>query len=75
MMKINDKLAHYLVNLAISMVGFLSVPLAVGLSIGASLGKEYRDSKATGNHWCWYDILADLGGLATGLLLILIVKG
>jgi len=75
MMKINDKLAHYLVNLAISMVGFLSVPLAVGLSIGASLGKEYGDSKATGNHWCWYDILADLGGLATGLLLILIVKG
>lgn len=34
-----------------------------------STGKEYGDSKAAGNHWCWWDILADLMGNIFGLIL------
>lgn len=47
-----DKVLHFLVNLALAMTGFFDYWLAVGLCVGASLGKEYGDSKATGNHWC-----------------------
>lgn len=55
-LKQSDKLKHCLVNLL----------------VGLSLGKEYGDSKAPGNKWDWYDILADAIGIVTGLLLVLI---
>ena len=36
------------------------------LAIGLALGKEYGDSKAHGNHWCWLDIIADTCGIILG---------
>ena len=33
---------------------------------GLGLGKEYGDKHATGNHWCWWDLLADLIGIVIG---------
>jgi len=65
-----DKAWHYVANFAIAMSGFISYWLAVGLCVGASLGKEYGDSKATGNHWCWWDLLADFLGASCGLCVV-----
>ena len=65
-----DKVLHFLANFVMAMTGFFSYWLAIGLCVGASLGKEYGDSKATGNHWCWWDLLADALGLTSGLLLV-----
>lgn len=41
--------------------------------MGLGLGKEYGDSKATGNKWSWEDILADALGVITGMLLVFIL--
>ena len=40
---------------------------------GLGFGKEYGDSKASGNHWDWWDIVADAAGVAIGMTVILIV--
>ena len=50
-----DKILHFLV----CFVAAIFSPL---FSLGLALGKEYGDSKAPGNHWCWWDILADAIG-------------
>lgn len=57
-----DKLKHMGVCLCASIV---SPMLAVGLA----LGKEYGDSKARGNHWCWNDLYADGIGIVVGAVL------
>ena len=36
-------------------------------ALGLGLGKEFGDSRAPGNRWDWYDILADLLGIAAGV--------
>lgn len=64
-----DKLLHFGVNVVLALFGIWYYSLGIGLSIGASLGKEYGDSKATGNKWSWSDIVADMLGLGVGLLL------
>lgn len=58
-----DKIKHFAVNFA--------VVLALGepggwLAAGLSIGKEYGDKNAAGNHWCWWDLLADALGIAAG---------
>ena len=62
-----DKIAHFGVNFILALTGFFRIWLAVGLCIGASIGKEYGDSKATGNKWSWGDILADMLGMGCGI--------
>ncbi len=69
-----DKIYHALVNLVLALTGFVSIPFALGLCLGASLGKEYGDSKATGNHWDWLDIVADLIGMTFGILFVIVIK-
>lgn len=72
-LKQSDKLKHCLVNLLVMLIaGSINIWLGIGLAVGLSLGKEYGDSKAPGNKWDWYDILADAIGIVTGLLLVLI---
>lgn len=57
-----DKLYHFIVCL----FGSLLHPC---LGIGLALGKEYGDYKAHNNHWCWYDIIADLLGIIIGSII------
>lgn len=54
-----DKLYHFLICYG------LSIASTEG-AIGAALAKEYGDMKAAGNHWCWWDILADTTGIILG---------
>ena len=70
-----DKLAHFGVNFLMALSAFWDWHFALGLCIGASLGKEYGDSKATGNHWCWWDLVADALGCGLGLLTVYLIKG
>lgn len=57
-----DKLMHFGICL---ITGILSPMLALGLSFG----KEYGDKRASGNHWCWWDIAADAAGIALAVIL------
>ena len=70
-----DKILHFVANFLMALTAFWSWQFAVGLCIGASLGKEYGDSKATGNHWCRWDLLADFLGMAAGLGLVCLIQG
>ena len=58
-----DKKLHFAVNFACSVIGGI---YGILFGLGASLGKEYGDSKAVGNKWDWYDIIADIDGLIIG---------
>ena len=69
-----DKVAHFGVNFVIALSAFWSWQFAVGACIGASLGKEYGDSKASGNYWSWGDIIADMLGMGCGLLCVFLIK-
>ena len=62
-----DKILHFLVC-------FLAAIISPMFSLGLALGKEYGDSKAAGNHWCWWDILADAVGLVAGTILHIIIR-
>jgi len=70
-----DKLAHFGVNFIMALSAFWDWHFAVGLCLGASLGKEYGDSKASGNHWCRWDLLADALGCGLGLFVVYLIKG
>ena len=37
-------------------------------ALGLGLGKEYGDSKAKGNKWDWWDVLADCVGIGLAVL-------
>lgn len=44
-------------------------------AITAAITKEYADSNAKGNHWCWWDLVADAVGIAIGTAIrVLIIK-
>lgn len=63
-----DKLKHFGVCVLIS-------TLHPYLAIGASLGKEYGDKNAAGNHWCWLDLAADGIGILIGTIYHYIIFG
>lgn len=77
-----DKVWHALACLGATVGSFLLMriffPFAPScyaswyLPMGLGLGKEYGDSKASGNKWDWWDIVADAVGIAIGILGILI---
>lgn len=76
-----DKLLHFgvsaaaafIVSLLTSFTGFWTAALCGSLfTLGLGLGKEYGDSKASGNHWDWWDIFADVLGMATGVGIVLL---
>lgn len=69
-----DKILHFGVNFIMALSAVLSYPFAVGLCIGASFGKEYGDSNASGNSWSWADIVADMLGMAAGLLVSWLIR-
>lgn len=80
-----DKVKHFLVCWATSLfTGMLMIATGcnwwqsaiVGFMTAMALGvgKEYGDSKAQGNYWDWWDILADAVGALLGCSVILLGK-
>ena len=70
-----DKLYHFGICLIVTLLfGFLINPItgAVG-ALGLGFGKEYGDSKAPGNSWDNWDLLADTIGVVVGLTIIAII--
>lgn len=47
-----------------------SCVVGTAFTAGLAPGKEYGDKNATGNHWCWWDLLADALGIlvAVGIM-------
>jgi len=64
-----DKILHFVCCLIPSLIGWYGVAFAAGLAIG----KEYGDSKASGNTWSWGDIIADVVGIAAGIGIHLLI--
>ena len=60
--------ATFLIGIVTFFMGMRDSMIASGLfSLGLGLGKEYGDSKAKGNKWDWWDIVADVVGIACGI--------
>ena len=77
-----DKILHFLVCMGATIcAGLISWFLGTisqcfcgfWFALGLGLGKEYGDSKASGNKWDWWDILADVIGIACGIGIILLI--
>ena len=76
-----DKIYHALVCAAATLASFLYMrsffafapALASSwlLPMGLGFGKEYGDSKASGNRWDWWDIVADAVG-TLGVMAVLL---
>jgi uncharacterized protein YfiM (DUF2279 family) len=44
-------------------------------AFAAALAKEYGDSKAYGNFWSWWDIVADTLGIILGTVIRVLIIG
>jgi uncharacterized membrane protein len=67
-LKGKDKLYHFAVCFVIALY-------STEAAFAAALAKEYGDSKAYGNYWSWWDILADVLGIILGTVIrVLIIK-
>jgi len=69
-----DKAWHAFVNFILAAVaGIFSYPLAFGLCIGASIGKEVGDALAKGKNWnkmdSFFDLIADAFGAMVGIII------
>lgn len=71
-----DKFLHFGVSCVATLVcGFCmfflgkagAILCGAWFGVGLGLGKEYGDSKASGNYWDWFDILADGVGILVGV--------
>ena len=66
-------IATVIVSIATYWIGETGSILCGALfALGLGLGKEYGDSKASGNKWDWWDILADLVGIGLAVLSVFI---
>lgn len=72
-----DKLAHagvcFFATIGVAIAMFFlgekgAILSGVWFSLGLGFGKEYGDSKASGNHWDWLDIVADVIGIGFAVL-------
>ena len=78
-----DKILHALICMVAAFAGYgfmrlffdfaPSIVASWLLPAGLGVGKEYGDSKATGNKWDWEDIVADLIGTLLAVFVILLV--
>ena len=58
--------SSFLVSMCFMFMKFQCLIVGSMFTLGLGLGKEYGDSKATGNHWCCWDLLADVIGIVIG---------
>ena len=74
-----DKIAHFVVSVALGLTALASLLFALGICIGAGIGKEVGDYLAKGSSWDWkdsaLDLLADALGAGLGICIALLVRG
>ena len=74
-----DKIAHFIVSVALGLTALASLPFAIGIAIGAGIGKEVGDYLAKGPAWDWKDsakdLVADALGACLGIGIALLVRG
>lgn len=76
-MKQIDKVYHFVVCMVMMIVfakWVFPFPLAVLAVIAVAFGKEVYDRSKYG-HFCWYDILADMVGMAVGIVVAVLWTG
>ena len=67
-----DKFYHFIVCfIATLVVGVLSTMCGVCFALGLGIGKEVGDYFNKNSGWSWGDIIADIVGVLTGLLIVL----
>lgn len=70
-----DKALHflwsYLLCTAFSPLGWY---IGASGSLLAGICKEFWDSRKPNNKWCWWDLLADIIGIALGILVWYLIK-
>ena len=79
-----DKRLHaYVCCVCMVIIGALFLiwcPLIIALAAGVistlclATGKEYGDKCAKGNHWCWWDLLADCVGVIIGCGIVWLIS-
>lgn len=50
-------------------VCFVLAAICPLVAVMCAMGKEWRDMKQNGNHWCWKDIVADVVGVVLGSII------
>ncbi len=63
-----DKTVHYTASAVLAFLGLLIWPsvLVPIIVIGLGMMKELRDMLRPGDHFDWYDMMTNVGGVATG---------
>lgn len=73
-----DKIYHFLVNLGLGFTAIFSLPFAIGVCLGASIGKEVGDVLAKRDAWDWkdsaWDLVADIIGATLGIVFGLLLR-
>lgn len=73
-----DKIAHFIVSVALGLTALASYPFALGICIGAGFGKEVGDYFAKGPAWDWRDsakdLVADMLGAGLGILIAWLLR-
>ena len=75
-LKESDKLKHFWVCffLQIAFLPWLSVLASIGLALLIGILKECWDQRY-GSGFCWYDMLANILGIAAGVIIYVLVSG
>jgi len=64
-----DKYMHYAWCVTIALgAGFITWWLGLAAAMIIGFSKEIIDSQEKGNHFCWWDLLADAIGAVVGIL-------
>lgn len=70
-----DKFYHFIVCfIATLVVGVLSTMWGVCFALGLGIGKEVGDYFNKNSGWSWGDLIADLIGIATAVIMLIVVK-
>lgn len=67
-----DKQLHFICSfIPAVVVGIFSPSLGAAFALGLGIGKEVGDAMSPHSKWSWGDIIADIVGILTGLLIVL----